>query len=402
MEILKKIQLDNGIKLIYHKVNRNITSFCIGFNAGACKETEKEIGLSHVVEHMIFKGTKKRSEFEINECFDELYGFNNAMTNFPYAIYYGTTLSENFEAAFELYSDILVNPTFMEAGFEEEINVILEELKEWKDDNFQFCEDEMLKNAFKKRRIKEGIIGTVESIKTFKRDDVESFYNKYYTSKNCVICVVTNLELELVAQIIEKYMNGISNSNVENNVVIYENNKAGIFESHKEGMQGAKLQYIFDIQNLSNRELSALKIFNLKFGEGTSSILYDEIRTKNELAYEVFSKIKYEEGIKLFTICAGTSKENVEKAIKIINNIINNYNTLEAYFNDETIGKIIKRLKLKDELAVEKSIELAKKVSTNEIMFGIPVLENIDNITKDEIIDTIKKVLNKPTIQILS
>ena len=388
--------------MIYKHILGEITSFCIGFNAGAAVEEEKELGLAHVVEHMIFKGTKSRTEAEINEGFDELYGFNNAMTNFPYVIYYGTSLSENFHKAFELYSDILVNPAFVKKGFSEEIDVICEELKEWKDDNFQLCEDEMLKNAFDQRRIKNLIIGEEESVRSYTIEDIKKFYNKHYCANNCVITVVTNLELDAVLATIEKYMSSLKSIEVKNKFSNYEKNKQGKFIKIKEGMESAKVQYCFTIDHLTEREVNALKVFNNKFGEGISNILYEEIRTKNGLAYDVFSELKYEEGIKLFTICLGTSKEKIEKAIEIINNIITGFDYLESCFTKGDIEKYTKRVKLRNKLAVEKSIELAKRLTVDDIMFGNSTLYIDENITTEEILNTVKKVLIRPTIQILT
>lgn len=94
---MRHYKLKNGIDIQYIKREGNISSFCIGFNAGALVEKENEYGLAHVVEHMVFKGTQNRTEEEINKLCDETFGFHNAMTNYPYVIYYGTTLSCDFK-----------------------------------------------------------------------------------------------------------------------------------------------------------------------------------------------------------------------------------------------------------------------------------------------------------------
>lgn len=151
---MNKYILSNGIRFIYDYRPGNITSFCIGFEAGALMEEGFKLGTAHAVEHVIFKGTKNRSEYEINKLFDEIFGFNNAMTNYPYCIYYGTTLSSDFERGIELYSDIILNPKFSNEGFEEEINIICEELKKWNDDIEQYCEDRLFYNSFKKEELK--------------------------------------------------------------------------------------------------------------------------------------------------------------------------------------------------------------------------------------------------------
>ncbi|MCY6483785.1 pitrilysin family protein [Clostridium aestuarii] len=398
-------KLNNGIIVQYIKRESKVTSFCIGFNAGAIVEDKNEIGVAHAVEHMVFKETKHRSEKQINEECDEVFGFHNAMTNYPYVIYYGTTLSTEFEKGFEIYSDIILNPIFPHKGFKEEIDIILEELNEWKDDPYQHCEDELFFNSYKNRRIKDLIIGLESSIKSITLEDIKRFYNKHYAPENCVISIVSSLDLEIVAGIIEKYF---AQWNKPYNFIekqLYEKNKKGIFYKTRSDLNGAKIQYCFPIDFLNEKEIKLLKIFNLKFGEGISSILYDDIRTKNGLVYDISSSIKNEKGIKLFTIKLGTSIHNIDKAIELINNKIDQIKNSKEIFDEKTIRKIIKSINLKTELGVEKSIELAKKMTTHKIMYNS--VENIFdefndiNVNENMILNVINKVLKSPSIQVL-
>lgn len=401
---MKENILINGVKVIYEQRIGEITSFCIGFKAGASEEKlQDKYGIAHAVEHCIFKETKNRTEKEINDLCDEIFGFNNAMTNFPYVVYYGTTLSKDFEAGFELYSDIIINPSFPEEGFEEEKNIICEELNEWKDDKEQFCEDELLKNAFNNIRIKECIIGNHRNIKKFTLDDIKEFYNKYYIPSNCVISVVSSLSEETVMEIIERYMLAFKKTGKVNHDYKYENNKSGLFYSKRE-IEGARIQYIFPIHSLTNKEIKALRIFNNIFGEGTSSFIYDEIRTKYGLAYEIYSKIKNEGGIKLYTINMGTSKENIAKSIEIIDNTINEAKQLSGYFTNLKIKSLEKSIKLKRALELERSIQLAAQLCTHYIMYGtsIDVYYDLDfNINENFILKTVNKVLQNPSIQVV-
>ncbi|MFT8314188.1 MAG: pitrilysin family protein [Clostridium sp.] len=404
---MKTCKFPNGINLAYEHREGKITSFCIGFNAGALMEEENEMGIAHVVEHMLFKGTSKRDEIEINRLCDEIFGFNNAMTNFPYAIYYGTTLSEDFSKGFDLYSDIVKEPAFPEEGFKEELDVICEELKEWKDDNFQFCEDELLNNAFRNRRIKTCIIGSENSIKSFSLKDIRDFYNRYYNPDNCVISVVSSLAYEEVLNVVEKYIAQWKGQKTHSKHIIYEKNSKGIFIKNKAGIEGSKIQYCFTIDELTEGEMWALNIFNYKFGSGTSSILYDNIRTKNGLAYDVSSSIKNEKGIKLFTISMGTSVANVDRAIEIINGHLSNIDKFSHLFCKNNIEPMIKSIKLKRELQLEKSIELSKALAVSKIMYDNFDVFNLidytnDSIEEKEIMCAAKKILKDPTIQILT
>lgn len=405
---MKTCILKNEINVVYEHREGNITSFCIGFDAGALREREDEIGIAHVVEHMLFKGTNKRTEFEINKSCDEIFGFNNAMTNFPYAIYYGTTLSEDFSKGFDIYSNIVMKPSFREDGFKEEINVICEELKEWKEDNFQLCEDEILKNAFKNRRIKTCIIGEEKTIKNFSILDVTNFYDRYYNPDNCVISVISSLAYDEVIAIVKGFMEEWKGNKTLLDRIVYEKNIEGTFIKNKPEIEGAKIQYCFSIDKITERELMAFNIFNNKFGIGVSSILYNNIRTKQGLAYDVFSRVKNETGIKLFTIALGTSVANVYKAIDIIDEHLKDIDNYKGLFSKDNIDLTVKAIKLKKELEIEKSIELCKVLTTNKIMYDKFQLLNFQhyygekNIDGDEIILAAKKVLKNPTIQILA
>lgn len=410
---MQKIILKNGIKLLYKKADNNLTSFTLGFNAGANQEEYEQLGVAHAVEHMIFKGTTTRSEYEINKLCDETFGFCNAMTNYPYVVYYGTTLDEDFEKGFEIYADILTNPTFPEIGFKEEIEVISAELKEWKDDLYQFCEDSMFYNAFEKRRLKNLIIGTQESIHSITIKQMKNFYDKNYISANCVISVVSSMSLIEVSDIVNRYMGDFRRKSVCDSSHMekikeyrYEYNKPGTYFQYRNDLQGVKIQYCFSIHDLNLREISALKLFNLVFGEGTSSILFDEIRTKRGLVYDIGSYIKNETGIKLFTISLGTSYENTYKTIEIINNEIEKAKNMKNFFDKNCILKLCKSYKLRRMIALEKSIQTSMSLCVYEIMYydGFSIFSEFDgmkNITEKEIMEVVKKVLVNATIQVL-
>ncbi|MBU5483108.1 insulinase family protein [Clostridium sp. MSJ-11] len=409
---MKSIVLENGIKLIYKPIEGDITSFCIGFNAGALEEEGYPLGIAHAVEHMVFKETKHRSEDEINRLCDQIFGFQNAMTNYPYVVYYGTSLSEDFQVGLDLFSDILINPTFPVNGFNEEIAIIKEELKEWKDDVYQSCEDELLYNAFNTRRIKNLIIGTEDSVSSITLDHIKSFYNEFYRPDNMVITVVTSLDYDEVIEIVSRLFKDFRKEDMGdiekiNHIKLYEENNPGLFSKVREDINGAKIMVTYPLHHLNDEEIKALEIFNHFFGVGTSSILYNNIRTKNALAYEVGSSIKNERGIKLFSIHLGTSKDKVDKAIEIINSSIEKVKNCSDLFTKDEIKNAFKSIKLKRELRLEKSIQLAKDLTCYQLMYGsynkvYEEVESTNNIDSEFIYTVVHKVFNNPTIQILS
>ncbi|MFL0246821.1 M16 family metallopeptidase [Candidatus Clostridium stratigraminis] len=398
--------LSNGIKVIYEYKPSNISSFCIGFEAGANMETDYNLGTAHAVEHMLFKGTNSLNELEINKLSDEIFGFNNAMTNYPYCIYYGTTLSYDFHRGFKLYSDIILNPAFRTEGFKEEMSIINEELKDWKDDLVQYCEDELFYNSFSHRRLKELIIGNEESLKRISLEEIKRFYDVYYRPSNCVISVISSLKFEEILNLIEDLYGKWDKEYISKNIKLYERNKSGVYLKHKDGINGAKIKYIYTIHDLNENEVNALKVFNCIFGEGTSCLLFDLIRTKNGLVYDIGSRINNENGIKIFNIDLSTSEKNIDIVLQLINELLEKVKSSTNSFTEELIKKSIKSLRLKRELKLEKSIERCKSLAVNEIMYGsqgtfYEELDDFDDIIEVDIVNVIRRVLDKPSIQII-
>jgi predicted Zn-dependent peptidase len=405
---MRKATLKNGMKFIYEKRDANIASFCIALDAGALREEDGFLfGTAHALEHMLYKGTKTRSEGDINHISDEIFGFSNAMTNYPYAIYYGTTLSSNIEKGLELYSDILLNPALKEEGFREEMNIISEELREWADDPVQLCEDKLFRNCFRSRRIRERIIGSQDTIAALHLDELSRFYQRYYIPQNCVLAVVTPYSFEDTLELIEKYFGDWEMGGELCLSSRCEENIAGVFIEDAGNTEGAKIEYCFAAHGLSLEEEKALSVFSYHFGEGVTSILYDAIRTRRGLAYEVSSRLRKESGIKLLTVNVSTARENVDSVTGIVDGIIEGIVNGEAYSPDHSqLQRAEDMLKIRRELLLEKSVQLAKELSTYELMRGscsgvYNEFDGIGNLDAEFIKRTAAKVLRNRSVQIL-
>lgn len=405
---MKEIILDNNLKLIYKHSESELTSICISLNAGAGIEVEK-MGVAHAVEHMVYKGTKTKSESQINEQLSSIFGFQNAMTNYPYVIYYGTLLNEDLNSGVELFSDILLNPEFDEKGFKEEMEVIKEELDEWDEEIEQFCEDKLFYNIFNKRRIKNPIIGTKESLDNLTVTDLKRFYEENYFPENTSISVITSIDFNSVKEIIDKYFGMwkskvISRNSYINNIEYEKIDASKIQITKRQGIKNAKVQMIFPLDKLNFKELNAFRLFNQYFGEGVNSVLFDALRTKNSLVYDVITRISNENYIKMYKITFTTSKENVNKAVELVMNLIKEIN-----LKDELgirLESLIKSYKLKRLFREEQSIILAKELATYDTMFGdYKIYENelgkIDEISEVDILNSAKKVLKNSAVQVV-
>ncbi|NFH67868.1 insulinase family protein [Clostridium botulinum] len=394
---------ENNLKLIYKKSESELSSICISLEAGA--GVEKDIlGIAHTTEHMVFKNTKNRNEAQINKELSSIFGFHNAMTNYPYVIYYGTLLSDELEKGIEIFSDIIINTEFKEDGFKEEMSVIIEELNEWDEEIEQYCEDKLFLNSFQNRRIKYPIIGLEDQLKSIKLEDVKKFYEEYYFPGNTSIAVISSLEFEEAKNLVEKYF-GLWEKKIKMiEEVCYENNISDTFLDKRDGVKTCKVQMIFPVHELNNNEISLLRIFDEYFGQGVNSMLFDTLRTKNGLVYDVITNIAHEKYIKFYKITFSTSKENVSKSIELIKECINKLVKLKNSIDMEDIKQLVKSYKLKKLFKEEKSIVLAKEISTYDTMFGdykVYTKENLDNISKEDVFDVGIKTLKNPSIEII-
>ena len=399
---------DNGLKLIYKKSNSELSSICISLDAGASRDGEK-LGVAHVTEHMVYKGTETRSEKQINTELSSIFGFQNAMTNYPYVVFYGTLLSEDLQKGLDLFSDILLDPVFTEEGFKEEMEVIKQELKEWDEDLEQYTEDKLYHNCMNNRRLKYPIIGTEESLNNMTIDDTIDFFNDYYCANNATITIISDLDFEDVRDMVEElFIDWRSEKLPEDDdkeVITIPNN--GVFIDKKEDINSAKVQIIFPINELNQWEIKALRVFNQYFGEGVNSILFDTLRTKNGLVYDVLTRVANENEIKVYKINYSTAHENVNKSIEIVKELIEDVDSYREKLKKENLESLIKSFRLKRLFANEQSVRLAMGISTYDIMFGDGMLyidetEDLDKMPIGYIIDTAKKVLNNMTVQVIS
>ncbi|MGL4106392.1 M16 family metallopeptidase [Clostridium sp. LP20] len=402
---MKELVLENGIKLIYEKSMTQLTSISIGLEAGASVEKEV-LGLAHATEHMLFKGTKTRSESDINKELSKIFGFHNAMTNYPYVIYYGTLLGEDFEKGVEIFSDILINPTFPVEGFKEEMDTIIEELKEWDEELDQYCEDKLFIHSFNKNRLKYPIIGRYEDISSITLEDIKGFHNRYYSPKNTRISVISSLGIDEVKSIIEKYFLRWQGETVD----VLESAElptVGVYRDIKEGINICRVQLIFSISELSHEEIKGFRLFNEFFGEGVNSVLFDNLRTKKGLVYDVLASISNERHIGLYKITFNTSEEKLDKALDIVRESIENIDKYKEVLTKEKIKELSKSIKLKKLFKEEQSIRLANSLATFSVMFKDyriyeGILDGIEDVEPSKVIEIAKRVLKNPSIEIIT
>ena len=313
------IKFDDNLRLVCHYIPNVRSVSCVVFvGTGSASETSKNNGLSHFLEHMIFKGTKDRSAFSIVEEIENIGGTINAFTSKQLTAYYTVCTDEHTEKAVEILSDIVINSQFSETEIEKEKEVILKELNMSDDDAQDLCIEMLLGSLFKKNSLGQTILGKKKNIEGMTRDMLLDYYNNKYTSGNTVIVMVGNIKIEDATKLAKTYfVNKFNKSNIS---VDKEKDVTPSFNYVKKfrAIEQANVAIGFKGYDFFNKDANALMLLNLILGNGMSSRLFQKIREELALAYSVYSYTSTYLNNGLLTIYMGTTPKYVEKGVRAI------------------------------------------------------------------------------------
>jgi len=314
--MIEKIRTDSGIEVIFDRLE-SISTCSVGVfvKTGSRDESDTEEGISHVLEHMIFKGTPTRSYFEISEEIDYLGANVNAHTTKEETVFYINALTQFLGKSVDILFDIVTNSTIDEKELEKEKDVIVEEIKMYKDSPddlvFEINYADCINGQYGKP-----IIGTEESVKGFTAEEIRKYYRERYTKDNILIVVSGNFDKDEIIQKINEYFGKLADTKVDRRekidfsfnagkkTVSKDINQVNICISHKSEDYNSEKKVYTDI--LSNI-----------IGGSMSSRLFQEIREKNGLAYSVYTYNQYYLSGGLTSTYIGTNLESYEKAIEI-------------------------------------------------------------------------------------
>lgn len=309
--------LSNGITVLLEQVPE-LQSFSLGFfiKTGARNERKEESGISHFIEHMMFKGTKTRSAKEISELIDNEGGMMNAYTSREMTVYYVKLLSSKLEVAIDVLSDMMLNSTFTEENIEKERNVIIEEIRMYEDSPEDTIHDENIQFALIGIQ-SNSISGTPESLEKITREHFIKYLEDQYVASNLVIAISGKFDEETFLEEIAKKMN------------TFPTTKKGREYDNSYEIRSGRNVIVKDTQQthlcFNTRGIDihspmryAAAILSCAIGGGMSARLFQKIREERGLAYSVYSYLSIYEECGLFTTYAGTTKDAYEEVLDLI------------------------------------------------------------------------------------
>ena len=309
--------LENGIRVITETVN-HVQFMSMGFwvGVGSRYENEQQWGITHFIEHMLFKGTDKRTAEQISGAVDAVGGQLNAFTSKENTCYYIKTLTEDFPLAVDVLSDMFLNSRFDNEEIAKEREVIIEEIKMYEDTPDDQVHDLMSANLWPEHPLGRAILGTEESIAAFNHDMLKDYMKQYYTGSNIVVSVVGNISHNQVVEAIREVLGGIPKGE-PNQYMIADRAKPGVNCYYKEIAQSQICVAMPGVAKEDDR-LFPLSILNTYLGGGMSARLVKKIREEEGLAYSVYSYNGSYTDTGAFVISVGTRPENCQRVIDII------------------------------------------------------------------------------------
>ena len=310
----KKKVLKNGMTVLFEKRNIPVVSVAFAVKQGGVNESLKEKGISHFIEHLLYKGTPTRNFRQIAEEIEKNGGIMNGFTSEEVTAYWCKMPSRHLEVALNVLSDMIKNPLFDEKEVEKERKVIFEEIKMYKDNPRMHVFDEMHSLMYKPP-FGVPLIGTYKSMNSIAREDIVKKFKEVYSPSNLYLVVVGNANFDKIVKFVEKTFLGKKGKRPSVSKIVPKN---GNKMEKRKGVDQANVAFSYHVPLAGNKKAYAAKVLSTLMAEGMSSRLFAEIRAKRNLAYAIKGDSNISKNFAYNFIYLGTTKEAVKEAKKII------------------------------------------------------------------------------------
>ena len=393
----KKHVLENGLTIIGEEIPY-VKSISLGvwINAGSRIEDEEISGVSHFIEHMLFKRTRNRTSKQIASEIDNLGGQINAFTSKECTCYYVKLLDSHIDIGIDVLSDMILNSKFNEDDLDKERSVIIEELKMYEDSPEDLAYDLLTENIYKNDPLGMNIIGTEESLKRLNREKLLDYFNKYYVPNNSVIAISGNFNFdEIINKIEEKYKVWKKR---DVNVDIKKAEFKSCFLTKNKDIEQVNLAMSLEAVPLENdKEVYALAVINTVFGGSISSRLFQKIREEKGLVYSIYSSQSLYRKCGELGIFASMSNEHLKE---VYESIIEEIKIIKKYYlTDQEIKESKEQLKGSYILGLESTSSRMMSIGralllNNKVESTDDILKSIDNVDRETVKIVIDKIFN--------
>jgi predicted Zn-dependent peptidase len=390
-----KTILDNGIRIVTQEMpDHRSVSLGIWVENGSRHESPQQNGISHFVEHLLFKGTERHSAAQIAEEMDAVGGVLNAFTAKEHTCYYAKVLDEDLPLAIDLLSDIFLHSVFDGDEIERERSVILQEISQAEDTPDDYIHDLFSLDFFSDHPLARPICGSAETVSAFQRQDFLSFFKARYRPRRVVVAAAGHLGHEPLAQAISERLGSVTDavpdggSNSQHGDSVPEM-RSGIFP-HVKSLEQVHLCLGLPGLHQTHPQRYAAYVLNTLLGGGMSSRLFQEIREKRGKAYSVYSFSSAYKDVGYLGVYAGTSLEWLEEVVELI--LAELQHLAAGAIKDEEIRRTQGQLVGSMMLGLESTDSWMSHIARNEIYFGKPITTDdicrgVRAVSRDAVVD---------------
>ncbi len=389
-------KLENGIRITSEKLDY-VNSFSLGFwfNVGSRDENINSNGISHLIEHMFFKGTKNRSARKISLDIESLGGYLNAFTSKEHTCFYGRGISKHIEKTFEVLSDMIQNSLFAKKDLAKESKVVIDELFDIEDSPEELIFDKFESNLFKGNSLEYAIIGTEKNIENFTQQDLLEYVSKHYSINNLYIIASGNVDHNKLIQLTEKYLTNLKVGNSKKRKLCTSQKVENVFVQKDINQTHLIVGGITHGYNNKDRAISNL-ITNM-LGEGSSSRLFQSLRERNGIAYQINSFMNSFYDISSFGVYFSTNESSFKKAKKIVDFEFEKFR--EKGVAEKELQSAKEYIKGHVQMSLESTSNRMMRMGNsllyfNKIKSEEESMAEIDAVTKNDILNYAQTLLN--------
>ncbi len=381
--------LENGLKVVTRPMSHmESVSLGIWIRAGGRYEGKQNSGISHLLEHLLFKGTKKRDVRKIKEEIEGRGGSFNGFTSEEFTCYLVKLLSKDIDLGIDILSDMVLNPRLDEEEIEKEKNVIIEEINMYKDIPSQHVHEILAQLMWPDQPLGLPLAGTVESVKSLTRNDIVAYKETFYDTKNMLAIGAGRTEEGHLVDLCKKYLSsGSKKDNPGFEKVRLQQTSSRLNVNFKDTEQ-THMALGFHAMDRFSPERHAMSLVNIILGANMSSRLFHIVRDEMALCYEISSGVRKYEDTGAFTIGAGVDNKKLLKAVEVILDILRSMK--KESVPEEELGRAKEYYKGQLLFALEDTMSLmlwlGEKVLAGEKDFSVKkIMESIDSVKVQDI-----------------
>jgi predicted Zn-dependent peptidase len=395
----KKTVLDNGIRIITESLPYFPTvSFGVWWKTGSRHETRRNNGISHFIEHMLFKGTEKRTACDIAREIDAVGGVLNAFTGKEYTCLYARVLKQDLDIVLDVVSDMCKHSIFGEEDIDREKQVVVQEIKMIEDNPEEWIFDMFSEDYYKNDPLGLPVLGIETSVESFKRQDLVRHFRRYHSPKNMIITAVGRIDHDELTRKVEALFSGFQNGGATLNLIGEPKSHYGINVYEKD------LEHVYvclgtdGVSQIDERRY-ALYALNAIIGGSMSSRLFQEIREKRGLVYNIFSYVNCFADVGTFGISTSCSADSLNEVLGLIREEAEKFRKSGISLEELAFAK--EHIKGNFFISLEGSEARMGRLAKNEIYFGRfesikDTLKKIDHVQKNQVDEMIDLVLGRP------